>query len=896
LPLIPLDRRFVEWRHTEKDELSDPELLSRLGLSDGAMAWDDLLKRRRVVILAEAGSGKSEELKGQALRLTADDRIAFYATVHDVGQLGLENAISPADRAKIGQWRRSDQPAWFFVDSIDEAKLNNVRLERAFRNIADTIHNAEGRAHIVLTSRHTDWEFRRDLARLNEILPLPPDQAVPAAPAADELLVRILHNEELPEPVAPETPVVVVLAALDAGRVRIFAQAKGASNLDDLVAEIDASNLWRFARRPLDLDWLVQFWKVNQQLGPLAEMLAASLSGRLRESDPSRARHDGIDVDRALNGLERIGAALTFGRVTTLGIPDSEIALTRNPRLELEQVLPDWSGRDRTRLLARPVFDPGTFGRVRLHNDNEGVVRAYLAARWLHRLRQENLSRTGLFTLLFADVYGLQLVKPSLQETAAWLAIWNPDVAREVIHREPYVLLTGGDPASLPPDVRASALTRIIERMVANNEELPVLDYDSVKRFARPDLAPVIRQLWPIHKHHERARDALLRLIWLGELHECADLAAVAAADTSGSRYDQIVAGRAFMATADIAKKTDYAAHIVHHCDSRPPTVVWDAVQKLFPSILGVNDLLSILSRIDVTDRDGGLGFQWQSPELIARVNDPADLERLLAGLLILIGPETNRGRPNRDEREEAFLAAIGAAAHRLLLRTSLDAASVVTVDAVTRIGRYTRLGGGSLLNKVGDAGAELRKTSARRRLAFWRAAEQMRGDRYLQGRPVQTLWEMEFLGWVPGLTLEDVDWLLADGPTREANDERKLAANAALHIWEHAGRPDAVRDHIKRAAAADPSMLEAYEEWMQPHAPDPELEEAGDSYARLRKRTPSRRQQGIDHGATSSIGCVPIPINFATSNQRQPRASTAVCITCGHYSVRRRVAIRAMP
>ena len=155
----------------------------------------------------------------------------------------------------------------------------------------------------------------------------------------------------------------------------------------------------------------------------------------------------------------------------------------------------------------------------------------------------------------------LQLVKPSLQETAAWLAIWDPDVAREVIHREPYLLLTGGDPASLPPDVRASALTRVVERMVANDENLPILDYDSVKRFARPDIAPVIRQLWPIHKHHEQARDLLLRLIWLGELRECADLAAEAvAAPHRGSRYDQVVAGRAFMATADNAKKAAYVA------------------------------------------------------------------------------------------------------------------------------------------------------------------------------------------------------------------------------------------------------------------------------------------------------------------------------------------------
>jgi hypothetical protein len=844
LPLIPLNRQFIEWQNTEADELSDPDVLIRFGLYSGAKSWDDLLKRRRLVILAEAGSGKTEELKGQALRLAADNKFAFCAAVQDVAREGLENAIAARDRAKLTAWRSSDQPAWFFIDSIDEAKLDGVRLERALRNIADAVRNAEGRAHIVLSSRHTDWEFRRDLARLQDVLPLPRDQAPPTAPTADELLIRTLHNEKTPEAAPPEAPIVVVLAPLDAERVRIFAQAKGASNLDALIAEIETSNLWRFARRPLDLDWLVQFWKANQRLGSLAEMLATSLRERLQESDPLRVRRDPIDMDQAGEALERIGAALVFGQKTTLCIPDSEIVLSgSNPGFDLADVLPDWSGDYRARLFSRPVFDPATFGRVRLHNDNEGVVRAYLAARWLHRLRRANLSRTGLFNLLFADVYGLQLVKPSLQETAAWLAIWDPDVAREVIHREPYLLLTGGDPASLSPDVRANALTHFVERIVANDERIQLLDYDSVKRFARPDITPVIRQLWPIHKHHEQARDLLLRLIWLGELHECADLAAEAVALAARSRHDQIVAGRAFMATADDAEKVKYVAQIVRDCASLPPTAVWDAAEKLFPSILGIDDLLAILSHIDVTDRDGGVGFEWLSPKLISRVDDPTDLERLLVGLLTLIGPEPDDLRPDQDDRDRALLAAIGSTAHRLLVRSATDRAPLATIDAAKRIGRYLRFGHRDLGDKVGDVGAELRKTSARRRLAFWRAAKLMHANRFL-GRPVQHVFELEILGWSPGLTLEDVDWLLADAPTREAVDERKLAVNAAIYVWEQAGRPEVVRERIENAAAADPAMHEAYNDFARPRPPNPALAESERSLRELQERNATARAE----------------------------------------------------
>jgi hypothetical protein len=50
---------------------------------------------------------------------------------------------------------------------------------------------------------------------------------------------------------------------------------------------------------------------------------------------------------------------------------------------DLAAILPDWSPEHHQRLLSRAVFDPATFGYVRLHNDNQGVVRSFLAARWL---------------------------------------------------------------------------------------------------------------------------------------------------------------------------------------------------------------------------------------------------------------------------------------------------------------------------------------------------------------------------------------------------------------------------------------------------------------------------------------------------------------------------------
>ena len=50
---IDLDRRFVEWKKGDGEgDDADPELWARYRLSEGTLQWSDLLKRRRVVVLA----------------------------------------------------------------------------------------------------------------------------------------------------------------------------------------------------------------------------------------------------------------------------------------------------------------------------------------------------------------------------------------------------------------------------------------------------------------------------------------------------------------------------------------------------------------------------------------------------------------------------------------------------------------------------------------------------------------------------------------------------------------------------------------------------------------------------------------------------------------------------
>ena len=77
MPVVALDRRFIEW---ENQEAPDPEIRRAFGLGEAGVGWDQLLLKRRVVILAEAGSGKSTEMAERARMSAASHRYASVIT------------------------------------------------------------------------------------------------------------------------------------------------------------------------------------------------------------------------------------------------------------------------------------------------------------------------------------------------------------------------------------------------------------------------------------------------------------------------------------------------------------------------------------------------------------------------------------------------------------------------------------------------------------------------------------------------------------------------------------------------------------------------------------------------------------------------------------------------
>ena len=231
---VDLDRRFIPW----SAELPDVDFLSLTGIYGDNLDWNVLLQRRRVVLLAEAGSGKTTEFDQQHSHLRAAGQYCFLTTCRKIARDGIEGALKVRDRDQFSKWRDSDEPAWLFLDSFDEAKRADFRISEVLDKLASAINGVEGRIHIILSGRYSDWEFKRDLHNLLDCIPLPPPDESIGDQTPDDALIAALNDKGSKSQPEAESPLVVIMSSLDKERVERFAVAKGVLEVEEFLESV----------------------------------------------------------------------------------------------------------------------------------------------------------------------------------------------------------------------------------------------------------------------------------------------------------------------------------------------------------------------------------------------------------------------------------------------------------------------------------------------------------------------------------------------------------------------------------------------------------------------------------------------------------------------------------
>jgi len=418
---LPLRRTFTSYE-TEPGDDAAAGGHEHFTLRQTPRVWTDVLKLRLAVILGEAGSGKTSELKQQAALLRRNGKMAVFLSLSEVTTSGtVAPAVSDYEDA-LERWRESDEPGYFFLDSVDESRLRSTAaFALALQSISRELLGRQiGRACVYLSTRQSDW-------------------TLPAVPAAiDKWLLRPLQAAA-PEPIQLNALALDPLSAQDAQRLAAFF---GAEPVEDFWRQVVRGGYEFMATRPLDVQWMSRRWQRTRTLGNYSELIENAVSERLTDHNPGyREMRVLLSPERLRQGAEALAAACVFSNRQSIALPGHEPA---QDCVRPEESLPAWPPHEVERLLSTALFDEASYGRVRFHHR---ATREYLAACWIRARLQEGLPTSTALELFIRTAFSQRVLLEGRRGTLCWLATLHTPTRAEIARSDPEVLVYDGDPA-----------------------------------------------------------------------------------------------------------------------------------------------------------------------------------------------------------------------------------------------------------------------------------------------------------------------------------------------------------------------------------------------------------------------------------------------------------------
>lgn len=636
-------RTFQEIGSSDVDKADQRSFLVELGWRRG-QTWEELLKASRVMLISEAGAGKTYECQQQARRLYEAGEPAFFLELASLAELGPRSLLGPDEEKRLDAWLASQSDmATFFLDSVDELKLTHKSFAVALNRLKKVIHPNLSRARIVVTSRPVPF----DRSILEHIFPVPDPELSISVPDAVRFAEAVTQRDqsqgERSTKIPPEGWQTVALMPLSEEQIRDFAQLRGVQDPGAFFADLTKRDALDFARRPQDLIELCADW---QQGGIRAHADQVDTDIRIkllpREDRQERAH---LSHQRAREGACRLALAALLTRRLTIRHNAAADEVHDTAALEPSIILSDWDRDERLALLERPLFGFASYGRVRFHHRS---VIEYLAAEQLHTLREQGMPFPALKRLLFAESKRKVIARPSVRPVAGWMAGRERQVYELLRDHDPIALIDAGDPQSLSTQQRCEILGKVVETYGEGGWRGLSLDHRQVLRFASPDLCTEIQQRWQAGIGNAEVRELLLNVIEAGQITACADIAYGVAQDPGALHTERITALSALVALKD-NRLYAMAHELVAGGKSRPEGLARRALTYLFPDYLSVTQLCALLSALPVEPRTV-CGLDWQLSRLIQCLDiDRGRLEALRDGLVNVVsqGLRWNRSSPH---------------------------------------------------------------------------------------------------------------------------------------------------------------------------------------------------------------------------------------------------------
>lgn len=827
---MEIERTFQNISEEGLDKADQQSYLVSLGWARGT-GWQELLCSKRILIISEAGAGKTFECESQCQRLWDAGEPAFRLELATLARSSLRDMLRIEQEKRLDAWLLSQSDvATFFLDSIDELKLSRGSFREALVRLERGCAGQLSRMRVIITTRPIPFDERV----VRELLPVPQVVEIQASPDGETFAQIALHGlsskkKEDQDESSPEWRTVALMPLSDT-QIADFSRNQGVEDPKALLEDLRRRNAQEFARRPQDLIELCADWRNFKRIRTHREQMESNVRIKLK---PREDRHEAaeLSLDKAIDGASRLALAMMGTRRLTIRHSAEADSGGEDVPLDPAAILSDWSADERKALLERPLFGFASYGRVRFHHRS---VAEYLAAERITLLRARGMTARALKRLLFAQTKGKIIVRPSKRPIAGWLALTEDMIFETLRDHEPAVLLTEGDPESLSLIQRTKALRSYVERYSDGGWRGLSVPHIQIHRFASPELATEIIRLWAQGIQNSELREILLNLIEVGRIAECLDIAHAVALDAGASRSERFAAIEA-LAMSDDARVDIITAEIAENAELWPDDLARNVMFRLFPTHLTVPRLCQILARLNVQKRSIG-DLNWQLPRLIARADlDVPTLEALRDGLsnLVSTGLRWQDGWPHVVSKRSDLGCALAAICVRGFntgpaedwLRASALALRLPNQDHGSDEAYQ------QLQKLLTDLPAELNAQ------LFW--AE----DALIQSiHPIANAWERYYEvvghGAVQIKPTRDLGWLkeaISDS-TRSSADRAMLLETA----MRHAPSKEEWRNHLiglKLLVADGPELLGLIEDRLKPQEPDEELVRWEKDDAARRKR-----------------------------------------------------------
>ena len=795
---VPLNRYFslVPEYNSESD---GKDFRSMWGVKKN-VGWIELEKEFRCVILAEAGAGKSFEMEARAKHAEAQGRAAFFIRIEDVGE-SFEMAFEVGSFEAFECWMNSQEEAWFFLDSVDEARLDNPRdFEKAIKRFSSRIKSAARRAHIFITSRPYAWRAKYDRELLERYLPF-------KKPISEEVGGRsdISREIEAGRSIEPDSALqVYLLDPLDEKGIRDFASYREVPQIDRMILELRRANLMSVAARPFDLEGILIKWEADQKLGDRLELLQNNIDYCLKEINPDREQRQPLNHEKARRGARVLAAAVILTGEPGISVPDSSQS---KKGIDAGVVLGDWEPKEVQALLERGIFNDALYGVVRFRHRE---VRELLAAEWFYHQIKNGSSRRSIENFFIREQYGHKVVTPRLRSVLPWLILFDDEIRRKVLEISPGITVEGGAIARLPIAERKAILDSIVRCIASSGGDHSMLDNGAIARIAQSDLSGDVLRHVERHRDNDDVIFFMGRLVWQGEMMACVPALSEVAVDPGRGLYARIAATRAVMTCGTRDQRNRLWTQLAASPEALPRRLLVELLEDANPDMASIGSLLVAIDKLEASERyeAAGLGMALHGyidrlPICVTNVT-PQPLVKLVGGLNHYLDRE-----PYIERRQchvsESFAWLLGAATHaveRLVFARSEQALSSDVLSVMLKMPAARAWGS----EAIGEYKSRLHELVPPWRelndVLFWRSIEEARirleknkSERLIDDWPVQ--WPGHYWAFGPD-RFDDVLDFIAE---RRLLDDKLVALSLAHRVFIEAGKPDGWLGRIIRKA-----------------------------------------------------------------------------------------------